>query len=435
MQVDLRTKIFIERVMSTKTKIDPTDVVNDASDHRSWNLMIGLAMGHALKHFYQQAFLLLIPSFKSALLLTDVQVGFLGTARTIFSALMNLPAGIVADLWRSKVGLILAVSLTSLSLGYLLIGIGKSYLVVLIGVSVTGIGTSLWHAPAFGTLGAMYPSRRATALAIHRMGGSIGDSISPIAMGILLGGFAFLGLNWDGFKWNILALLLVLPALLSAVAVLIFYGRAIGEEGGQDRQDFGDYMRSARRMIRNSTIFGMVVLTSVRAMAHGGLNIFLIVYMDEDLGFSEFQIGYHMSLLTLLGVGSAPLLGWMSDKIGRRPVIVFGLSAISALVFCLLPFGDGLALTIILACLGIFLYSINPVMLATSIDAVPKGTESSVTAIMFTGPAIFGAIAPVLAGRLRELYGMDAVFIFTATIVGFVALAAIFTPMRKDPQS
>jgi MFS family permease len=188
-------------------------------------------------------------------------------------------------------------------------------------------------------------------------------------------------------------------------------------------------------MIRNSTIFGMVVLTSVRAMAHGGLNIFLIVYMDEDLGFSEFQIGYHMSLLTLLGVGSAPLLGWMSDKIGRRPVIVFGLSAISALVFCLLPFGDGLALTIILACLGIFLYSINPVMLATSIDAVPKGTESSVTAIMFTGPAIFGAIAPVLAGRLRELYGMDAVFIFTATIVGFVALAAVFTPMRKDPQS
>ena len=435
MQVDLRTNIFLERVMSTKTKIDTTDVHDDVAGYRSWNLMIGLAMGHALKHFYQQAFLLLIPSFKSALLLTDVQVGFLGTARTIFSALMNLPAGIVADLWRSKVGLILAVSLTSLSLGYLLIGIGKSYLVVLIGVSVTGIGTSLWHAPAFGTLGAMYPSRRATALAIHRMGGSIGDSISPIAMGILLGGFAFLGLNWDGFKWNILALLLVLPALLSAVAVLIFYGRAIGEEGGHDRQDFGDYMRSARRMIRNSTIFGMVVLTSVSAMAHGGLNIFLIVYMDEDLGFSEFQIGYHMSLLTLLGVGSAPLLGWMSDKIGRRPVIVFGLSAISSLVFCLLPFGDGLALTIILACLGIFLYSINPVMLATSIDAVPKGTESSVTAIMFTGPAIFGAIAPVLAGRLRELYGMDAVFIFTATIVGFVALAAVFTPMRKDPQS
>ena len=70
-----------------------------------------------------------------------------------------------------------------------------------------------------------------------------------------------------------------------------------------------------------------------------------------------------------------------------------------------------------------------------TIDAVPKGTESSGTAIMFTGPAIFGAIAPVLAGRLRELYGMDAVFIFTATIVGFVALAAVFTPMRKDPQS
>ena len=78
----------------------------------SWNLMIGLAMGHGVKHFYQQAFLLLIPSFKAAMGLTDVQVGLFGTARTISSSIMNMPAGIIADLWRSKVGLILAASLT-----------------------------------------------------------------------------------------------------------------------------------------------------------------------------------------------------------------------------------------------------------------------------------------------------------------------------------
>jgi FSR family fosmidomycin resistance protein-like MFS transporter len=393
--------------------------------------MIGLAAGHAVKHFYQQAFLLLIPSFKAAMGLTDVQVGLFGTARTISSSIMNMPAGIIADLWRSKVGLILAASLTSLALGYLIIGLSNIYWIVLLGVAVTGLGTSLWHAPAFGTLAAIYPDRRATALAVHRMGGSIGDSISPIVMGVLLGGIALWGLEWGGLHWRVLALILVAPALLSALAVLIFYGKATGVEGASGTQDIAAYMRSARGLLRNGTVLSMVMLTSVRAMAHNGLNIFLIVYMDEDLGFSAFKIGYHIALLTLFGVGSAPILGWLSDKIGRRPIIFVGLAAISLLVASLLLFGEGLPFAIVLAFLGVFLYSINPVMLATAIDAVPRGTEASVTGLMFTGSAIFGAISPIIAGRLRELYGMDGVFLYSAAIVGIVALAALLVPMRR----
>ncbi|MQF48919.1 MFS transporter [SAR202 cluster bacterium AC-647-N09_OGT_505m] len=403
----------------------------DVTRRASLGLMIGLAMGHALKHFYQQAFLLLIPSFKEAMALTDVQVGLFGTARTISSSIMNVPAGIIADLWRSKVGLILAASLTSLALGYLMIGLSNLYWMVLLGVAVTGLGTSMWHAPAFGTLGAMYPERRATAMAVHRMGGSIGDSISPIVMGLLLGGFAFWGLEWSGWNWRVIALILVGPALLSAFAVLIFYGRAIGVEGASGTQDFTSYVRSARGLLRNGTVVSMVVLTSVRAMAHNGLSIFLIVYMDEDLGYSEFKIGYHIALLTVFGVGSAPLLGWLSDKIGRRPVIFVSLGAMTLLISSLIPFGEGLSFALVLALLGVFLYSINPVMLAAAIDAAPRGTEASVTALMFTGAAIFGAISPVVAGRLRELHGMDGVFVYTAVIVGLVALVSLVVPIRR----
>jgi FSR family fosmidomycin resistance protein-like MFS transporter len=403
----------------------------ETKQRASYGLMIGLAMGHALKHFYQQAFLLLIPSFKEAMLLTDVQVGLFGTARTISSSVMNIPAGIIADLWRSKVGLILAASLTSLALGYMIIGLSSIYWVVLLGVSVTGLGTSMWHAPAFGTLGAIYPDRRATALAVHRMGGSVGDSISPIVMGLLLGGAAFWGMEWGGLSWRTLALILVAPALLSALAVLIFYGKAKGVEGARGSQDISTYLRSARDLLKNGTVASMVMLTSVRAMAHNGLNIFLIVYMDEDLGFSAFKIGYHIALLTLFGIVSAPILGWMSDKIGRRPVISVGLGAMSILIASLILFGEGVPFALILALLGVFLYSINPVMLATAIDAVPRGTEASVTALMFTGSAIFGAISPIIAGRLRELYGMDGIFLYTSVIVGLVTLASLLVPMRR----
>ncbi len=401
----------------------------DVAQERSWGLLIGLSAGHAVKHFYQQGFLLLIPSVKAALGLTDVQVGLLGTARTIFSASINIPAGIVADMWRSKVALILASSLTSLGLGYLLMGIAPSYWFVLLGVAVTGLGTSLWHAPAFGTLAALYPQRRAFAMSVHRMGGSIGDSISPLVMGVLLGGFTLWGLAWGGVEWQALALIMVAPALISAALVLLA-NRELKSAGG-GATNFRTYIQSARPLLTNGTVLSMVALTSVRAMAHNGLTIFLIVYMSEDLGFSAFKIGYHVTLLTLFGILSAPAMGWISDRIGRRPVIFVGLSAISILIFFLLPFGTGWSFTVILALLGMFLYTVNPVMLATALDAVKGGTESSGTALMFTGPAIFGALSPVIAGRIKEIYGMDGVFYYSAIIVAVITIASLFVPMRK----
>jgi len=397
----------------------------------SWNFMMGLAAGHAVKHFYQQAFLLLIPSFKNTMRLNDVQVGLFGTARTISSSTMNIPAGIMADLWRNKVGFLLAGSLICLALGYLLIGLTSLYWVVLIGVAITGIGTSLWHAPAFGTLGAMYPNKRATALAIHRFGGSIGDSISPIVMGVILSGIALGNIEWEGLSWRSAALILVIPATLSALAVLFFYGKTIGVEKVKNNIRISEYVITVKSLFRNATILSMVSLSSVRAMAHNGLNIFLVLHMSETLNFSEFKIGYHMALLTAFGIISGPLLGLLSDKIGRRIIISIGLSSISLMVFLLLLFNEGFGFAAILACLGIFLYSINPIMLATALDATPIGAEASTTAMMFTGPAIFGALSPIIAGYIRETYGMNAVFTYIGIIVAFVALCSLIVPIRK----
>lgn len=401
----------------------------EVAQRRSLGLMIGLSAGHAVKHFYQQGFLLLIPPVKAALGLSDVQVGVIALVRSFFSASANIPAGIVADMWRSKVALILAGSLSSLAVGYFLIGATLNYWLLLVGVAVTGLGTSLWHAPAFGTLAALYPERRGMAMAVHRMGGSMGDSISPLVMGVLLGGFVFWGLEWGGLGWRALALLLVAPAFLSAAAVLLAH-RELKSAGG-DSVDLKTYLRSALPLFTNSTVMGMVLLSSVRAMAHGGLNVFLILYMSEDLKFPQFKIGYHVALLTFGGVLFAPVLGWASDKIGRRAVIFVSLAAMAVLVFALLPFGTGWAFTLILALLGVVLYTVNPVMLAAALDATKGGTESSGTALMFTGPAILGAVSPVIAGWLRQSYGMDGVFYYSSAILAAITVLSLFVPMRR----
>ena len=396
----------------------------------SWGFMIAVSIGHGVKHFYQQAFLLLIPYVKSYLGLSDVQIGLIGATKTIIGATINIPAGILADMWRTKVSLMLTASMICLALGYLIIGITPSYWLLLVGVSITGSGASFWHAPAFGTLAAMYPERKATAFSFHRMGGSLGDSIAPIIVGVLLGGFAFWGIEWSGLHWQTLSLIMVIPASVCAIGVFFFLRTIQGSIGNQ--VSLGTYLHSAKGLLTNSSVVSMVALSGVRSMAHNGLSLFLVIYMSEDLGFTDFQIGYHVALLTLLGVASAPAIGWASDKFGRRRIIFISLLSMTILIFAFLPFGTGIAFTLILALLGIFLYSVNPVMLAAAMDGAEKGTEGSGIALMFTGTAIMGAISPIIAGRLKEIYGMDGVFYYSAIIVGIVTIASLFVPMGKN---
>jgi len=384
-----------------------------------------------VKHFYQQGILLLIPFVKASLGLTDVQVGLLGTSRTIFSSAMNIPAGIMADVWRDKISVMLTASLLSLSVGYFLLGIAPNFIVVFLGIAITGMGTSLWHAPAFGSLAVVYPDRKATAMAGHRMGGSIGDTLSPFIIGALLGGISLPFINSEAITWNSLSLILSIPVAICALLVAIFFKNKSSIAG--ESLKFREYLVAVVPLFQNKAVLSMVLLSGIRGMSHNSLSIFLMIYMVEDLGFGSFTAGFHLALLTLFGVLSAPLMGIISDKKGRRPIIFTALAVTALLVFLLIPFGSGITLTIILALLGTVLYTVNPIMLATALDSANKGTEGSATSFMFTGAAIFSAFGPVFAGFLKQTYGsMDAVFWFVGIMMAISAITTLIIPMKVN---
>ena len=398
---------------------------------KSWSYLIGLSVGHMVKHFYQQGILLLIPFVKASLGLTDVQVGLLGTSRTIFSSAMNIPAGIMTDVWRDKISVMLTASLLSLSVGYFLLGIAPNFIVVFLGIAITGMGTSLWHAPAFGSLAVVYPDRKATAMAGHRMGGSIGDTLSPFIIGALLGGISLPFINSEAITWNSLSLIMSIPVAICALLVAIFFKNKSSIAG--ESLKFREYLVAVVPLFQNKAVLSMVLLSGIRGMSHNSLSIFLMIYMVEDLGFGSFTAGFHLSLLTLFGVLSAPLMGIISDKKGRRLIIFTALAVTALLVFLLIPFGSGITLTIILALLGTVLYTVNPIMLATALDSANKGTEGSATSFMFTGAAIFSAFGPVFAGFLKQTYGsMDAVFWFVGIMMTISAITTLIIPMKVN---
>ena len=402
--------------------------VEPATARESRRLMLGLSAGHGVKHFYQQGFLLLLPHIKDTMGLSDVAVGGIVGMRSAAMGAMNVPAGVLTDLYRRQVAWMLTGSMACLTVGYLVIGLAPQYWLILLAVAIAGAGTSMWHAPAFAELGVRYPDRRATAIATHRSGGSIGDSTAPLVVGLLLGGFSLWGLEWGGFGWRTVALLHVVPAAITGVVILLRFKSA--GSASPPPLSVRDYLNAARPLFRNPTVLSMVVVVALRGMAHTSFAAFLVLYLRDELEYSDLSVGFHLALLTLIGILAGPMMGAVSDRIGRRPVILAGLIAMSALMYAFVWADQGPALTLTLGLLGVVLFSVNSIMMAAAMDAVQPGTEGSAVAMLFTGGAVVGAISPVVAGAINGQWGFTGVVVYAATIAAIAAVIAAVAPMR-----
>ena len=393
--------------------------------------MYGISAGHGIKHFGQGAILILVPEIKASLALSDVAVGGMFAARDASMGLANVPAGILTDMYRHRVPALLAVSMSFVAIGYLLIGMSSWFWLTVLALMVLGTGTSLWHAPAFSELAIRYPERRGFAMAAHSTGAQVGNTTAPATIGLLLGGISYLGIEWAGLGWRTVAFLLVIPAVLTVLVIVSrFKGKATT---GGERVSLRSYVGSAARLIGDPAVLTMALMHALRGAAHNSIQLFLVIYMSDELDYSDLTIGIHVSLLTLAGIVSTPALGLLSDRFGRRPVIVFSMASITGLVLLFLVAEDGWGLTVTMVALGVFLFSIMPVIVAAAMDSTERGSEGTSVAVLFAGGSLVGAVAPILAGALNTRWDFSAVVIFVAAVAAAGTILAVVGPMgRKE---
>ena len=103
----------------------------------------------------------------------------------------------------------------------------------------------------------------------------------------------------------------------------------------------------------------------------------------------------------------------------------------SVLIIMFYFFDSGIMMTILVALLGIFFFSVMPTITAAAMDQVPKGIEGTGTALMFSGLAIIGSLSPIVAGAIYEMNLFEGVVIYCAIIAVLATLLSIFLPMRK----
>jgi MFS family permease len=320
-----------------------------------------------------------------------------------------------------------------MALGGLLFGIGFAAQAVaasfgqfaLLNVA-SRVGGSPQHPVGNGLLAEQFPpERRGFAISAHISGGNVGTVVVALFGPVLL----------TTVGWRGVSILFGIPAAIVGLAILRWV-----RESGADRiaAIAGGSVRDGMRVVLRDPTIRRIYLASVLGGGGRGLgvaNLFALLYLSHVLALPDATTYLMYGALIVLSVPMPLVAGWLSDRVGRRPIIVGAyLGGAVGFVTFLAAGSSLLGLWLGLAIMGLFSFAESPQLQALLADVVPTPLRDVTFSLYFTlafgvgslWTAFYGGVIDVVG----ESSGLPVVFVLMAA--SFVAAAIVMWPIHDD---
>ena len=141
------------------------------------------------------------------------------------------------------------------------------------------------------------------------------------------------------------------------------------------------------------------------------MSAFLPLYMREDLKYSAITVALFLSLAQAAGIVSQPIMGILSDKVGRKPILVTGTGLVMLSAFALSVVKPGVQLFLAVLVRGAFNFSLHHIFVAAALDAARGVAQSTVVSLIY-GAGFLGTFSPFIAGLISDKYGIHSAFVY-----------------------
>jgi MFS family permease len=383
-----------------------------------WGRLAANAAAHMTEHLFNGVVVVVLPLITASLGLSLAQAGALASARTLMAGAASFPSGFFADL-ASRRNLLLGLCIGLIGLSCLGMSLTSSFSVLLLFMAVSGFGGGGFHPQSLAILSAKYRERRAFALGIHDSSANLGEVVGPLALGLLL----------NFFDWRTTLQIWAIPGLTLGLLYAAF-----GAEGDLRAPAVRDYRRSVwEDVIKNKAVFGLVIVSTLRAMGQTALAVFLPLYLALHLKMSAGVVGAYMSILFLLAGLAPAFVGWISDRLGYK-VLILAFSFLSFVTIIAIPHvGSGWLLAAALAALGALLWALRPVIVSAAMSTAPQQLTGSIVAFIYGANMAVSFVAPIMAGVVADAYGLPAALHSIAVfplLAGLLTVALLKTSLR-----
>lgn len=388
------------------------------------SLLATLAFGHSFVHFTGQAFVVLLAEVVTSLGLSPSSTGIIMASRSLGGALSQFPMGMLADRFAAKRTYFMTGGILWFGVFYFFIGFASDLAVLAVLAGFLGIGGALWHPPAIGMISTRFPDRRAFAMSMHGVGAGFGDSVGPLLIGALL----------IAFSWQTIFRMTLVPGIVIAVIFYLLMRKASTGEG-RGHTSMAGYFSALRDAARHRPLLLSVVAGSARTGGQMTLIAFVPLYARDTLDLSTGAVGALASLLLGLSLVSQPVLAYISDRIGRKWTVLPTATGLAVLT-PLLAFTNGpVSLFAVVAAIGFIMFSTALLLNAYGLDIAPPELHASITAAQFLSGLAIGGIAPLIAGGIADVRGIEAAFFISSGLFAITAVMILFLPNVKSTRA
>jgi len=397
---------------------------------RNRSLIPQFTVAHFAHHLCTGSLIPLLPMIRDTYGINYMQSGLLVSAFSISYGLGQIPMALLAD--RISRRMVVLLGLIGTALCALVIGITTQYWHMIPGFIAMGLLGGSYHAPASSFISQSIPKEnRGKSLGIHIIGGSFSFLITPI--------LAIAIAKWTGgWRWSFI--ILAIPAVLSSVMIWISTEepRTIATEAPASLQAPNETVSAVNTPAEQESLNWGVILRAIGTLAGicmiiqlvgSSVNSYLPLYLVDRHGMPIETAGIAVGLVFGGGIVGAPIGGALSDRLGRKAVILLSVFLSGPILFAATQAPRGILLLALLAAYGMVISMRMPTMESLIADVVPVSRRAFILGIYFLmSQETAGLITPVV-GRLIDIHGLNPVFIGLALGLSTAGMAAVL--LRK----
>lgn len=361
-----------------------------------------------------------LPLFIRSLDVPMGTVGFIAAASTVVGIVVSLPAGILSDvIGRRRVIIIAAVVFASAPFLYLLVT--QPWNLVLVRV-YHGFATAILGPVAMAAVADTFDSGRGEKMGWYSSATMVGRLLAPFVGGALIFGNDF---HWVYLVTGTIGTLSLIAAikLPSPATAHVPIGELVKRERGEIKRDI-------MAMLTHRGILATSMVEAVQYFAFGCLEVFLPIYLHEEMGLEPLSIGLLFTIQLLVAALTKPWMGRLSDRHGRVPTLIVGLLLGAVSITVITWSSSHLIMTVLIGLFGLGLATVTASSAALVADLARESNYGGALGVLSSVMDIGHSTGPMAGGLLIATYNYRTTFGIVGGILALTSLVFGLTMRR-----
>lgn len=386
--------------IGSKIKGNPTKMEGTV-----YSILIICGISHFLNDMIQSIIPSIYPIIKDKFDFSFAQIGIITLMFQMASSILQPFTGLYAD--KHPRPYALSVGMCFTLIGLLMLAFSENYLLILLSVSIVGLGSSVFHPTASRVAQLASGGRKSLAQSIFQVGGNGGSAIGPLLAALIILPFGQHAISWFAFAALLAALIMI--RLGAWYKARLAYVVTHPQKNITQNNDISKRAKYGALLILVLLIFSKYFYTSCITSY---FTFFLIDKFGISVQASQLCLFVFLAAFAIGTVAG----GMLGDKFGRKYVIWF--SILGAAPFALImPFAN-LFWTLVCTFLsGLIIASAFSSIVVYATDLMPDKV---------------GLIAGIFFGLMFGLGGLGSAFfgwLADKTSIEFIFQVSAFLPL------